>query len=224
VSEYHCYEVTDPDQFMTVVVPGLCIETEIAKTRKLYMYGEHTRIHIDRVDKLGMFIEIEICIQNNSTMEECTNIMNELIQILSIRDEDRIATGYRELILTLDDPVRDINYYITQGKMFWVVNREIKARNREFLANSIVPCIFVEIKDGKYLILQLDMSIKFDDYKYTGWRKLIGEAYGIRVDVLLIDVANLKLYDLDGNECEFAKLGRSPVVVDKTYLARFATN
>lgn len=113
--------------------------------------------------------------------------------------------------------IKDLNYYKSQNKVFWVPDKNI---GKEFKAFDVVPCIFVEQKDEKYHILQFQESIKLDPFKYTAWRKLIGQTYNIRVDVLLI--GNDSLMKLDGSTVNFEELERSQVVVDQKYLAKFA--
>jgi hypothetical protein len=121
---------------------------------------------------------------------------------------------------------RDLKYYAECDKVFWVVNETVN----EFLpANAVVPCIYVEVWTGhaddddeeeQMKILQFDVAIAMDSYRYTAWRKFLGEMYEIRVDVLLI--SDNKLFKLDGKEIDFATLSRSNIIVDKEHLARFA--
>lgn len=108
---------------------------------------------------------------------------------------------------------RNIEYYETIDKVFWVVANDIKDLFKQY---ESVPCLFVEVIDDKMKILRFDYGIEFDDYKYTAWRKVIGKIYNIRVEVLLIK--NKKLYDLKGNEILFESLERSDVYVDRKYL------
>ena len=70
--------------------------------------------------------------------------------------------------------------------------------------------------------MQLDESISLDTFKYTAWRKVMGKAYGIYIDVLLIisDASGTNaLYTLNGRKVTFDQLGRSDRVIDKKYLA-----
>ena len=108
---------------------------------------------------------------------------------------------------------RDLQYYKNINKVFWVIAED----NEHFSQYEKVPCIFVErCKDDTLKILKFDYSIEFDNYHYTAWRKVIGEIYGIYVDVLLIKES--KLYTLDCKEIMFETLQRSDCVVDKKYL------
>ena len=116
--------------------------------------------------------------------------------------------------------VKNLQYYENSDKMFWVPTQDIKTTDKNFIKRNMpIPCIFVEEKCDKYYILQIDLSIKIDKYRYTAWRKVIGITYGIRVDVLLI--CNNNLYKLNGEKVCFEYLGRSDVNVDKQYLGKF---
>jgi hypothetical protein len=73
-------------------------------------------------------------------------------------------------------------------------------------------------------IIHFDMTIEFDKWRYTGWRKVLGISHDIRVDVLGIShdirvdvllIYDNKLYTLDGAEIEFNSLGRSDIWIDK---------
>jgi hypothetical protein len=114
---------------------------------------------------------------------------------------------------------KDLNYYKTCDKVVWVPVHDIKCSNGNIIkADTPTPCIYVEDKDNKYYILQLDLSIKDDQFRYTAWRKVIGITYNIRVEVLLIN--NNQLFKLDGSEVLFNDLGRSTVNVNKEYLGK----
>ena len=173
---------------------------------------------MDKVDELGYFLEIEIVITNEEEMIQSKDFMKELLYQLEITDLEKIDCGYRELMMKHNSKNKDLEYYLKEQKVYWVVNQNI---NENIKANDIVPCIFVETKNNKMYMLQLDLDIKLDDHKYTAWRKLIGTIYGIKVEVLLIyeDV----LYTLNNRKISFNDIGRSNTYVDKQYLAKFDT-
>jgi hypothetical protein len=122
---------------------------------------------------------------------------------------------------TSDPFTRNLQYYEKIDKVFWVPYEDIILENKNVVkGNTSCPCIFVHVdeKTKQMKILQFDMSIEFDEYRYTAWRKVIGITYGIRVDVLLIN--DSKLFTLEGKEIDFGSLGRSDVWVDKKYLGK----
>lgn len=212
-SIYYCYNVENHELFTKVFGNGLIQELEIIKVRKLFLY-KNARIHVDDVNSLGKYLEIEVVINNDESESNSKNIMKEVCDICNIDNNEKIDCGYRELLLKNKNKTFD--YYKNTNKVFWYVNKDI---DKYFKANDIVPCIYVENKGDKKLILQFDESIKFDEYKYTVWRKFIGKQYNIHVDVLLI--CNDMLINLNGDEIKFQDLGRSDAVINKDYLAKF---
>lgn len=178
--------------------------------RKIYKYECFT-IYFDTINNDIKYIKIKEI--NNS------NNYNKLFEILGLVYENYILDSYKDIILKNINN-RDLNYYKNTNKIFWTLNDTI---NEYLIDNQTIPCIFVEKKENIYYILQLDLNIKYDDYKYTGWRRLIGKIYNIYVDVLLI-ASNDKLYTLDGQIINFYDLKRSNVIVDKKYLGKFDIN
>ena len=72
------------------------IETEIIKKRELYMYKD-TRIHIDSVENLGKFIELETVVHGER--EYAKELFDEMIELLNLDLSDQIRSSYRDLIL-----------------------------------------------------------------------------------------------------------------------------
>ncbi len=214
-SNYSIYPIQDVEMFYKVFSKVLHQELVVKKKRSLYII-ENARIHLDVVENLGNFLEIEIVINNTVEEKEAPFFMDSLLKIFNLKEHQKIDCGYRELLLRSNN--KTLDYYIESNKIFWVVNKDL---NPFIKSNDITPCIFVEKTiDNRYLILQLSELIKFDTYKYTAWRKFIGETYNINVEVLLIN--NHKLYTLDNKEIEFSELGRSNITVDRKYLAPFS--
>lgn len=72
------------------------IETEVLKKRELYMYKD-TRIHIDTVENLGKFIELETVVHGER--EYAKELFDEMIELLNLNLCDQIRSSYRDLIL-----------------------------------------------------------------------------------------------------------------------------
>lgn len=113
--------------------------------------------------------------------------------------------------------MRDLEYYQNIDKVYWECGRDITCDDgTEFKLYQRVPCLFVEkAKDG-HKIIDFDHDIETDNYRYTGWRKVIGLEYGIRVGVYLI--SSNQLYTLEGKLVDFNGLGMSQVLVSKKFL------
>jgi adenylate cyclase, class 2 len=58
LSHYQLLPVDDPATLTALLSDTLGVLATVVKTRNLYLYG-HTRIHLDRVDGLGDFVELE---------------------------------------------------------------------------------------------------------------------------------------------------------------------
>jgi len=72
------------------------IETEVIKKRELYMYKD-TRIHLDTVENLGRFIELETVVYDSK--EYAKELFDEMVELLNIDLENQIRSSYRDLIL-----------------------------------------------------------------------------------------------------------------------------
>ncbi|XP_078052409.1 uncharacterized protein LOC144478418 [Augochlora pura] len=71
----------------------------VKKIRKLYMVGQ-TRVHIDDVEGLGSFMELEVVLSDDNTIEEGQKIAEDLMTKLKIEKEDLIANAYIDLLLS----------------------------------------------------------------------------------------------------------------------------
>ncbi|XP_038220991.1 uncharacterized protein LOC119838921 [Zerene cesonia] len=69
----------------------------VVKERKLYMVGQ-TRIHIDTVDNLGHFMELEVVLRPEQSVEDGQVIARDLQSKLGVKDEDLIDCAYMDLI------------------------------------------------------------------------------------------------------------------------------
>jgi len=98
---YDFYEIKDVDLFKKVFCASgaLTLEIVVKKKRALYLY-KNARIHIDTVDGIDdPFIEIEVVIRTPSEKDESQELMKELIEVLDIKQEDKIDIGYREILM-----------------------------------------------------------------------------------------------------------------------------
>lgn len=221
-SNYLFYPIDDVDLFRSVLGDSLKEEIQVKKRRALYFPKPHIRVHLDQVEDLGDFLEIEIILSKEVPLVVAETEMRELQDWLELSNLHKITQGYRELLQAKSsNNEKDLHYYKNQNKVFWVIAEDHP--NGKFKRYDVIPCLFVEqFDDGSYGIIQLDPTIAADCYQYTAWRKLIGQEHGFRAEVLLIDVSSDKLYTLKGEEVSFDSLSRSSRFIDKSYLAPFA--
>ncbi|MCI0614580.1 class IV adenylate cyclase, partial [bacterium] len=58
-SDYHIFETPDPENLKHVLSLAYGIRGVVKKTRYLYIVGQ-TRVHLDDVEGLGQFMELEV--------------------------------------------------------------------------------------------------------------------------------------------------------------------
>ena len=73
------------------------IETIVEKERNLYIY-KNTRIHLDAVNNLGQFLELETVVKE-ITKEEAKIEFYEVVEFLGLDLEKQIRKSYRDLML-----------------------------------------------------------------------------------------------------------------------------
>lgn len=96
-SSYTIYETADPGQLREALELSLGIKGTVRKKRLLYMYG-NTRIHIDDVEGLGNYLELEVVLDDSSTIESGQNTAKELMARLGIQPVDLIERAYVDML------------------------------------------------------------------------------------------------------------------------------
>jgi predicted adenylyl cyclase CyaB len=81
-----------PEDFLKDI---LNVQAEVVKERNLYMYKD-TRIHLDKVENLGDFLELESVVKEDQAKAE--EEFYELVDMLELDLEDQIKTSYRFLV------------------------------------------------------------------------------------------------------------------------------
>lgn len=97
-SNYLFYPVTDVSLFLSVLGDNLKEEIKVKKQRMLYLLKSHIRIHLDQVESLGNFLEIEIILSKEVPLSVAEAEMRELQDWLQITNHCKISHGYRELL------------------------------------------------------------------------------------------------------------------------------
>jgi len=96
-SDYHLAETRDPENLKTALSLALGVRGVVRKTRYLYMVGQ-TRIHLDDVEGLGNFMELEVVLKEGQSDAEGQAIAEDLMRRLEVREEALLEGAYMDLI------------------------------------------------------------------------------------------------------------------------------
>jgi predicted adenylyl cyclase CyaB len=96
-SDYHIHETNDPAGLKTVLELALGVRGVVRKMRYLYLVGQ-TRIHLDDVEGLGQFMELEVVLRPEQTDAEGQAIAADLMTKLGVRAGDLLEGAYMDLI------------------------------------------------------------------------------------------------------------------------------
>lgn len=94
-SDYFLLDIKTPnaekflDKFLERII-------EVKKVRELYLYN-NTRIHLDKVDKLGYFLELETRVLNG--LRDAEKRFKYLVDLLELRNYPELRDTYKNLLL-----------------------------------------------------------------------------------------------------------------------------
>lgn len=99
-SDYSLLPVNDIPATKNILKNMFGILIVVQKTRKIYLH-ENVRIHLDRVQNLGDFIEFEAVVKREATVIENQDKLDKLIEYFGIAEEDFIPNAYADLLQSL---------------------------------------------------------------------------------------------------------------------------
>jgi len=97
-SNYIIFKTSEPGQLRTVLSKALGEIVTVRKRRRVYMAGQ-TRIHLDEVETLGTFMELEVVLRPGQDPAEGHIIAKELMTKLGVSEADLIPCAYADLLL-----------------------------------------------------------------------------------------------------------------------------
>lgn len=96
-SEYRITPTEDPEGLRAVLADALGVTGRVRKQRKLYLAGR-TRIHLDRVEGLGDFLELEVVLADSESSAVGHAEANFLMDRLHIAKADLVEVAYVDLL------------------------------------------------------------------------------------------------------------------------------
>lgn len=96
-SRYLLAPCSAPEASRALLGAALGIRGIVHKRRELYLLGQ-TRIHLDEVDRLGSFLELEVVLTPGQSAEEGQHIVRNLLARLNIDESALIDCAYIDLL------------------------------------------------------------------------------------------------------------------------------
>lgn len=97
VSLYRIVQVSDHVTLIDALTDALGVRVVVEKQRRLLLW-RNVRIHLDRVEGLGDFVELEAVTASPGGLEVERDRVRELRDTLGIGDEQLVTHGYADLI------------------------------------------------------------------------------------------------------------------------------
>lgn len=97
-SEYRLVPVADGPALAAALAETAGVRVVVAKTRRLFLFG-HTRIHLDTVDELGLFLELETVFSDPLDPSAYQAEHNLVIATLGLAHLAVVSGSYSDLFL-----------------------------------------------------------------------------------------------------------------------------
>ncbi len=95
--DYVRVPIGEPELLKELLAAALGIRGVVHKCRRLYLVGQ-TRVHIDEVASLVMFLELEVDLGSGKSAAEGGEIAFKLLRELDIADGDLVGCAYIDLL------------------------------------------------------------------------------------------------------------------------------
>jgi adenylate cyclase, class 2 len=102
-SRYRTIEVEDPQTLLDALTAAIGSTVVVIKRRRLFLW-QGVRIHLDEVEHLGTFIELEAVAPPDSDLSHEHELISELRDAFAITDERLVAIGYAKQLKDANAP------------------------------------------------------------------------------------------------------------------------
>uniref|UniRef100_A0A915E5J7 CYTH domain-containing protein n=1 Tax=Ditylenchus dipsaci TaxID=166011 RepID=A0A915E5J7_9BILA len=93
ISDFLKVNVENAGLLKQVLDMAIGTKGELKKKRSLFIYGQ-TRIHVDEVEGLGNFVELEVCLNDEQGLQTGQLIADDLLQKLGVSKSDLLSGAY----------------------------------------------------------------------------------------------------------------------------------
>ncbi|MBD3363158.1 CYTH domain-containing protein [Candidatus Dojkabacteria bacterium] len=97
-SDYKIYKTESPEDLKECLKRSLGIKVIVEKIRELYEI-DSTRIHLDEVNNLGTFLELETVVKNELDTKKYKQENKRIKNLLGIKNSNLIESSYSDLLL-----------------------------------------------------------------------------------------------------------------------------
>ncbi len=97
-SEYIITPTSAPHQLRETLVLALGERGRVRKKRTLFLAGK-TRIHLDDVEGLGHYLELEVVLSDKETVAQGVETAHHIMRQLGVNERDLVDRAYVDLLL-----------------------------------------------------------------------------------------------------------------------------
>lgn len=105
VSDYLVSPTASPDTLRAALARSNGVEGRVVKHRTLFLVGR-TRVHLDRVQRLGDFMELEVVLGDGDDVDGGVREAHDLMARLGIAQEALVRGAYHDLLRAASASVR----------------------------------------------------------------------------------------------------------------------
>ncbi len=96
VSDYWISDTGSPAAMRETLARALGVVGRVRKHRRLYLV-DRTRIHLDNVEGLGSFVELEVVLGEGESALQGAEIARQIMKSLGIRESQLVREAYVDL-------------------------------------------------------------------------------------------------------------------------------
>ena len=97
VSDYIRTPINHAELLKESLSRSIGIRGTVKKRRRLFLLGQ-TRVHLDEVEDLGNFVELEVVLRDNQSQEDGVAIAKQLVSQWEINIENLVDVAYIDLL------------------------------------------------------------------------------------------------------------------------------